>query len=91
LKPVVKFDVFQAQSGFSGDGTKLAKPRCELTHETLWSEDMNKLIVMAVLGLSSMSVMAAVVPVPAPDTLPLIAIGAISGLVVWAAKRNKKK
>jgi len=52
---------------------------------------MNKLIVMAVLGLSSMSVMAAVVPVPAPDTLPLIAIGAISGLVVWAAKRNKKK
>jgi hypothetical protein len=51
---------------------------------------MNKLIVLAVLGLSSMSVMAAV-PVPAPDTLPLIAIGAISGLVVWAANRNKKK
>jgi hypothetical protein len=53
---------------------------------------MNKLVVLAVLGLSSMSVMAAPpAPVPAPDTLPLIAIGAITGLVVWAAKRNKKK
>ena len=52
---------------------------------------MNKLIALAVLGLSSMSAMATPVPLPAPDTLPLIAIGAIGGLVAWAAKRNKKK
>lgn len=52
---------------------------------------MNKLIVLAVLGLSSMSAMAAPAPLPVPDTLPLIAIGAIGGLVAWAVKRNKKK
>ncbi len=53
---------------------------------------MNKLIVLAVLGFSSMSAIAAPpINVPAPDTLPLIAIGAIGGLVAWAAKRNKKK
>jgi hypothetical protein len=54
---------------------------------------MNKLIVLTVLGLSSMSAFAAVVPnpVPAPETLPLLAIGAIAGVAAWATQRKKKK
>ena len=53
---------------------------------------MNKLIVLTVLGLSSMSAFAAVfTPVPAPETLPLLAIGAIAGVAAWATQRKKKK
>ncbi len=51
---------------------------------------MNKLIVLTVLGLSSMSAFAAV-PVPAPETLPLLAVGAIAGIAAWATQRKKKK
>ncbi len=52
---------------------------------------MNKLIVLTVLGLSSMSAFAAPTPVPAPETLPLLAIGAIAGVAAWATQRKKKK
>jgi hypothetical protein len=53
---------------------------------------MNKLIVLTVLGLSSMSAFAGVpAPVPAPETLPLLAIGAIAGVAAWATQRKKKK
>jgi hypothetical protein len=52
---------------------------------------MNKLIVLTVLGLSSMSAFAAPAPVPAPETLPLLAIGAIAGVAAWATQRKKKK
>jgi hypothetical protein len=30
-------------------------------------------------------------PVPEPGVLPLLAIGAVGGLVLWARNRNKKK
>ncbi len=53
---------------------------------------MNKLIVLTVLGLSSMSAFA--VPptsVPAPESLPLLAIGAIAAVAAWATQRKKKK
>lgn len=51
---------------------------------------MNKLIAFAALGLTSLPAFAAV-QVPAPETLPLLAIGAVGGLTGWFLSRNKRK
>lgn len=53
---------------------------------------MNKLIAFAALGFTSLSALAGPpAPVPAPETLPLLAIGAVSGLAGWFLNRNRRK
>jgi hypothetical protein len=60
---------------------------------------MSKLIVLTVLGLSSLSAFAGPaidskggpVSVTSPDSLPLMAIGAIAAIAAWAIQRSNKK
>jgi hypothetical protein len=51
---------------------------------------MKQLALMLILSLSSLPVLAGEVTLPEPETLPLLAIGAAAGLVVWVRNRNKK-
>ena len=52
---------------------------------------MKYLTASVALALMSMNVWAGVpVTVPEPGVLPLIAIGAVGGLVIWIRNRNKK-
>lgn len=51
---------------------------------------MNQLVLTFILGLSSLPALAGVVTVPEPGVLPLLAIGAVGGLVLWARNRKKK-
>ena len=46
--------------------------------------------VAAVLALTSINAWASVATVPEPGVLPLFAIGAVGGLVIWARNRKKK-
>jgi hypothetical protein len=50
---------------------------------------MKQLAVTFILGLASLSALAAN-PVPEPGSLPLLAIGAVAALVIWARNRTKK-
>jgi len=52
---------------------------------------MNKLIALAALSLTSLPALATPAQVPSPETLPLLAIGAIGGLTGWFLSRNKRK
>lgn len=57
---------------------------------------MKQLALTFILGLYSLSVLAGeplddvVNVIPEPGVLPLLAIGAVGGLVLWARNRNKK-
>jgi PEP-CTERM motif len=52
---------------------------------------MRQLITAIALAAASASAWAGVPSVPEPGVLPLLAIGAVGGLVLWARNRNKKK
>ncbi len=53
---------------------------------------MERLVLTFILGLTSLPVLAGRpdATLPEPEVLPLLAIGAVAGLVVWARNRNKK-
>jgi hypothetical protein len=54
---------------------------------------MQQLALALMLGLTSLPTLAGVLPVgtvPEPGALPLLAIGAVAGLVAWARNRKKK-
>lgn len=52
---------------------------------------MTYLTTAVALTLTSLNAWAGGVgTVPEPGVLPLIAIGAVGGLVIWARNRNKK-
>ena len=50
---------------------------------------MKQLAVTFLLALASLSAQAAAT-VPEPGSLPLLAIGAVGALVIWARNRKKK-
>jgi PEP-CTERM motif len=51
---------------------------------------MKQIVLTVVLGLTSLQALAAVVAVPEPDALSLLAVGAVGGLLVWMRNRGKK-
>ena len=52
---------------------------------------MKYLTTAAALALTSLNAWAGTpMTVPEPGVLPLIAIGAVGGLVIWVRNRNKK-
>lgn len=52
---------------------------------------MRQLALTFILGLSSLSAYAGEpAPLPEPDALSLLAIGAVAGLVMWVRNRKKK-
>ena len=51
---------------------------------------MKQLVLSIILGLASLPAMAGVATIPEPGVLPLLAIGAVGGLVLWARNRKKK-
>lgn len=53
---------------------------------------MKQLFLAVTLALSSLSALAGVPTntIPEPGVLPLLAIGAVGGLVLWVRNRNKK-
>jgi len=50
---------------------------------------MKRFALTLILSLSSLPALAGT-PVPEPDALSLLGIGAVAGLVVWARNRKKK-
>lgn len=52
---------------------------------------MKHITIAVALALASINAWAAApVTVPEPGVLPLFAIGAVGGLVIWARNRKKK-
>ena len=51
---------------------------------------MKQLAVTFILALSSLPALAAAMSVPEPGSLPLLAIGAVGAVVIWARNRKKK-
>ena len=54
---------------------------------------MKQLVLTFILGLASLPALAGVqdaATIPEPGVLPLLAIGAVGGLVLWARNRKKK-
>lgn len=50
---------------------------------------MNKIVSLGLLALISGPAMATPVQVPTPDTLALLAIGAVGAVAAWAGRRKK--
>jgi hypothetical protein len=51
---------------------------------------MKKIALLSTLALISAPALAGPNPVPAPDTLALLAIGAVGAVAAWAGRRKKK-
>jgi hypothetical protein len=57
---------------------------------------MKQLVLTFILGLASLPALAGATQpldaatIPEPGVLPLLAIGAVGGLVLWARNRKKK-
>ena len=51
---------------------------------------MKYLTAVVALSLSSLNAWAGNTQVPEPGVLPLVAIGAVGGLVIWLRNRHKK-
>lgn len=51
---------------------------------------MRNLTAAVALALSSANAWAGAVTIPEPGVLPLIAIGAVGGFIIWIRNRNKK-
>jgi hypothetical protein len=54
-------------------------------------EKIMKQLAGLMLTLAALPTWAGTVPVPEPGVLPLLAIGAVGGIVLWVRNRNKKK
>lgn len=51
---------------------------------------MKKIVLLSALALISSPALATPVSVPAPDTLALLAIGAVGAVAAWAGRRKSK-
>ena len=51
---------------------------------------MKHIATTIALALASLNAWAGIPTVPEPGVLPLFAIGAVGGLIIWARNRNKK-
>ena len=52
---------------------------------------MKQFALTLILSVASLPALAGVpAPLPEPGVLPLLAVGAVGGLVLWARKRRKK-
>jgi len=50
---------------------------------------MRRVTLALVLALASTQALATINPMPEPDTIGLLAAGAVAGLVAWIRKRRR--